>query len=181
MFVRRKKNLSGSFSVQIVQKVGRINKVVKSIGSSSDAAELDILERVYSKYELDAKWDGLKGYLTNTDLKPNQVIDAYGNLWQIEKAFRISKTDLKIRPIYHRIPERINTHICICFVSYAVFKELERLLKESKVSFSPYRAIELTKNMYQIRIFLPDSKVYTTLPLKPSPEQQELISAILKN
>nr|WP_197687231.1 IS1634 family transposase [Aquiflexum balticum] len=134
----------------------------------------------YSKYQLDARWDGLKGYLTNTDMKAREVIDAYGNLWQIEKAFRISKTDIRIRPIYHRIPERIQTHICICFVSYAVFKEMERLLKKRKVSFSANRAIELTKNMYQIRVFLPDSKTYTTVPLKPTQEQQELISAIMK-
>jgi transposase len=135
----------------------------------------------YTKYQLDARWDGLKGYLTNTDMKSREVIAAYGNLWQIEKAFRISKTDIRIRPIYHRIPERIQTHICICFVSYAVFKELERLLKNRKVSFSANRAIELTKNMYQIRVFLPDSKTYTTVPLKPTQEQQELISAIMKN
>jgi transposase len=134
----------------------------------------------YSKYQLDARWDGLKGYLTNTDMKAREVIAAYGNLWQIEKAFRISKTDIRIRPIYHRIPERIQTHICICFVSYAVFKEMERLLKKRKVSFSANRAIELTKNMYQIRVFLPDSKTYTTVPLKPTQEQQELISAIMK-
>ncbi len=135
----------------------------------------------YSKYDLDAKWDGLKGYLTNTEMKPKEVIEAYGNLWQIEKAFRISKTDIRIRPIFHRTPERIQTHICICFASYAVFKELERLLKDAKVGFSANRAIELTKNIYQIRIFLPDSKVYATIPLKPTEEQQELIAAIMKN
>lgn len=134
----------------------------------------------YRKYEMDAKWDGLKGYLTNTDMNPNEVIGAYGDLWQIEKAFRISKTDIRVRPIYHRIPKRIRTHICICFVSYAVFKELERLLKIKKVAFSANRAVELTKNMYQIRVFLPESKTYTTVPLKPTDEQQELISAIMK-
>ncbi|MFN3997953.1 hypothetical protein, partial [Algoriphagus sp.] len=76
---------------------------------------------------------------------------------------------------------RISTHICICFVSYAVFKELERLLKKANASFSAYRAIELTKNMYQIKVLLPDSKTYTTIPLKPTPEQMELIEAIQKN
>ncbi|WP_323823460.1 IS1634 family transposase [Algoriphagus sp. C2-6-M1] len=135
----------------------------------------------YKKYDHDARWDGLKGYLTNTDMKAKDVIAAYGNLWHIEKAFRISKTDIRIRPIYHRIPQRINTHICICFVSYAVFKELERLLKKAKVSFSANRAIELAKSIYQIRVLLPDSKIYTTIPLKPTPEQLELIEAIRKN
>jgi transposase len=51
----------------------------------------------------DKVWDGLKGYSTNTDLNAEQVIETYANLWLIEKAFRISKTDLKVRPIYHRV------------------------------------------------------------------------------
>ncbi|MCH7413539.1 hypothetical protein MM213_17520, partial [Belliella sp. R4-6] len=71
-------------------------------------------------------------------------------------------------------------HICICFVSYAVFKELERLLKIAKAEFSATSAIELTKNMYQIKVFLPESKTYTTIPLKPTEQQQELISIIMK-
>jgi len=53
-------------------------------------------------------------------------------------------------------------------------------LKIKKVAFSANRAVELTKNMYQIRVFLPESKTYTTVPLKPTDEQQELISAIMK-
>jgi hypothetical protein len=65
-------------------------------------------------------------------------------------------------------------------VSYAVFKELERLLKTSKAGFSEIRSIELTKSMYQIKVFLPDSKTYTTIPLKPTEEQQGLISVIMK-
>ena len=134
----------------------------------------------YEKFEADGKWDGLKGYLTNTDMAPGEVIAAYGNLWQIEKAFRISKTDIRIRPVYHRIPARIRAHICICFASYAVFKELERLLKAHGVAFSAYRAVELTKSMYQIRVFLPDTKTYATIPLKPTAEQQELIDAVMK-
>ena len=51
------------------------------------------------KFEDDELWDGLKGYITNTSLSGKEVIENYGNLWQIEKAFRISKTDLQIRPI----------------------------------------------------------------------------------
>lgn len=61
----------------------------------------------YDKLKQDARWDGLKGYLTNAKLNKNQIIENYQHLWQIEKAFRISKTDLKIRPIYHRLQKRI--------------------------------------------------------------------------
>jgi hypothetical protein len=55
----------------------------------------------------DSKWDGLKGYLTNTDMPKDEVIGNYGQLWKIEKAFHISKTDLRIRPIYHRLQRGI--------------------------------------------------------------------------
>lgn len=63
----------------------------------------------------DSRWDGLKGYLTNANLTKDQIIENYQHLWQIEKAFRISKTELKIRPIYHRLQRRIEAHICLSF------------------------------------------------------------------
>ena len=44
-----------------------------------------------TKLEADAKWDGLKGYLTNTDIPVEEVYAAYHNLWHVEKAFRIAK------------------------------------------------------------------------------------------
>jgi transposase len=104
-----------------------------------------------SKYEADAKWDGLKGYVTNTTLSKNDVIENYGHLWKIEKAFRISKHDLKIRPIYHRLQRRIEAHITINFAAYKVYKELERQLKEKNAGLSPEKAIEIAKTIYQIQ------------------------------
>src|SRR5690606_14176536 len=49
----------------------------------------------HAKFEADGKWDGLKGYTTNTTMKPKTLIKTYKQLWHIEKAFRISKTDLR--------------------------------------------------------------------------------------
>lgn len=63
------------------------------------------------KIEEDAKWDGLKGYLTNSNLSKKRILDNYKQLWQIEKAFRISKHDLKIRPIFHYKQRRIEAYI----------------------------------------------------------------------
>ncbi len=79
---------------------------------------------------IDGRWDGIKGYLTYTKLMDNQVMENYKNLWQIEKAFRISKRDLRIRPIYHRIQNRIEAHICITFAAYCILKDMERVLLE---------------------------------------------------
>ncbi|MEO6683163.1 MAG: IS1634 family transposase, partial [Ginsengibacter sp.] len=69
------------------------------------------------KYTDDSKWDGLKGYLTNTSLSKETVMEYYRQLWQIEKTFRITKTDLKVRPIYHYARRRIESHICIAFAA----------------------------------------------------------------
>ena len=126
----------------------------------------------------DEKWDGLKGYITNTTLKTKDIIENYRHLWQIEKAFRISKTDLKIRPIFHYRRKRIESHICIAFTVYTIWKELERLLKKHQVGFSPTRAAELTRNMYEMEYFLPHSKKKRKTILKMDTEQQILYKVI---
>jgi transposase len=59
------------------------------------------------KVDMDAKWDGLKGYLTNSTMTKEEVLENYRHLWQIEKAFRVAKKELKIRPIIHHKRERI--------------------------------------------------------------------------
>lgn len=110
------------------------------------------------KIEQFSRWDGLKGYLTNSKLKPGEVIANYHHLWQIEKAFRISKTDLKVRPVYHYTKRRIEAHIGISFCAYKVYKELERQLKEKGSEMSPARAIEAMSTIYAIRMVLPSSK-----------------------
>ena len=109
------------------------------------------------KVKQDQKWDGLKGYLTNTKLNNDEVIKNYQNLWKIEKAFRISKTDLKIRPIFHYKKERIEAHICLSFVAYTIYKELERLLKANNLDISITEAIELLETIYEINFILPQS------------------------
>jgi len=104
------------------------------------------------KFKEDEKWDGLKGYVTNSSLTPQEVVENYAELWKIEKAFRISKHDLKIRPIYHRIQKRIEAHICISFTAYKVYKELERKLYEKKSGLSPEKVIEIAKHIYKVEV-----------------------------
>ena len=135
----------------------------------------------YEKFKADKAWDGLKGYITNTRLSSKKIIENYNNLWHIEKAFRMSKTDLKIRPIYHRLKHRIQAHICISFTAYCIYKELERILCKEKSTISPKTATELTQNMYQITYTLPDSKHTKSKLLKMDQQQAELHRSIQKN
>lgn len=129
----------------------------------------------YNKYEADSVWDGLKGYVTNTHLPQKKVIGNYSQLWQVEKAFRISKTDLRIRPIYHRLKDRIEAHICICFTAYAIYKELERLLKQNHITLSAEKAIEQIKEIRQLRYILPKSRQVKTKILNPTDGQKKLL------
>jgi transposase len=150
------------------------NKYLKLIGDVQ--VEID-----YEKYDADQVWDGLKGYITNTSLRSKQIIENYKHLWQIEKAFRISKTDLQIRPIYHRLKHRIEGHICIAFTAYAIYKELEKTLKKENSYLSVKRAADLTHNMYQLNVVLPESKHMKSVLLKMNQEQGDLYQIILKH
>lgn len=104
------------------------------------------------KFKSDEKWDGLKGYVTNSKSRPKEIISNYAELWKIEKAFRISKHDLKIRLIYHRLQKRIEAHICISFTAYKVYKELERVLQEKKSNLNPEKVIQIVKHIYRVEV-----------------------------
>ena len=112
----------------------------------------------YDKLESDAKWDGLKGYLTNTDIPASDVYAAYHNLWQVERAFRISKSKIEIRPMFHFTRRRIEAHVCICFVALKVYKELERLLKLADINMSVDKVLALAQTIVTIQLTLPKNK-----------------------
>lgn len=112
----------------------------------------------YQKAEQDNAWDGLKGYLTNSKLNKDEILENYGHLWQIEKAFRVAKNELKIRPVFHYKQQRIEAHICLNFAAYKVYKELERFLKEKKSHLSPERVIEIIQNIFEITLITPHNE-----------------------
>lgn len=104
-----------------------------------------------------------------------QVIDkTNGQLWQIERAFRISKTDMRIRPMYHYRRRRIEAHVLVAFVAYTIYKELERRLGEAGVVMSPKRAAELTQTMYEMTFRLPNDPEDHRKLLQMDTEQQAL-------
>ncbi len=115
------------------------------------------------KAALDAQWDGLKGYMTNSTLSDQEVLNNYRHLWEIEKAFRIAKNELKIRPIYHYKQRRIEAHICLNFAAYKVYKELERQLKLKKASWSPEKVIEIVQSIYEITLLTPNNELVKNL------------------
>jgi transposase len=105
----------------------------KYLNVKAEKVELNL-----DKIEVDEQWDGLHGVITNvSEEKAQSLLARYSGLWQIEAAFRVNKHDLKMRPIHHWTPERIEAHISICFIAYTLAKQaLYRLKVQQKEVWS---------------------------------------------
>jgi transposase len=75
----------------------------------------------------------------------------------IERAYRITKGTLEMRPIFHFTPKRIEAHVCICFVAYKVYKEQERILKLIEINLSVNMVLNIAKTITTVKIKLPRS------------------------
>lgn len=164
---------SGKLTKQNINNRG-YNKYLRVDGDATVSIDRD-------KFDADAAWDGIKGYVTNTTLPASEVIGKYSNLWYIERAFRLNKSDLAVRPIYHRLRNRIEGHICICFTAYAILLELERILKAGKSKLTVYTAQELTRNMYALNCELPRTRAQRKIILGMTNEQQELHDLVVRS
>lgn len=159
-----KKIHSGKLSKSNINNRG-YNKYLKLDGQIKVSIDHD-------KFNQDGKWDGLKGYETNSKLPQEEIIANYNHLWRIEKAFRVAKHDLKIRPVFHRNRKRIEAHICITFTAYMVYKELERVLKEKGSLLSPEKVIEIAETIFAIRIRIPATGELLSKTIVVSEEQK---------
>jgi len=112
---------------QIEKAQTAISKPSKSVKKlkfvSTKTSKLRLNQKLINKTKM--LW-GIKGYYTNlTSVNNQDIIDQYRQLWQVEKSFRIAKSDLKSRPIFHYKTESIKTHILICFMALAIAKYIE--------------------------------------------------------
>lgn len=105
-----------------------------------------------TKIAHDQRFDGLKGYYTDlaNTAPAEDTVARYHELWRIEEAFRMSKHDLRERPVYHSQPHRIKAHLLICFVSLVVLKEAETRLKQLSITLD--HALELLAGVGQGKV-----------------------------
>lgn len=147
---------------QINKRAKFLTKSNQSDTSNKEAPEYQLNKKLIQKSE---KLLGVKGYYTNlcnssslndlSDTNSNNVqkltdldiIAKYRNLWQVEKSFRISKSDLRMRPIYHYKDYTIKSHILICFAALAISKYIE--IKTGK---SIKHNIDLLKSVTDARV-----------------------------
>ena len=128
-----------------------------------------------AKIDADARFDGLKGYVTNTGLSVGEVIHQYTELWHVERSFRMKKSDLRVRPIFHYSRKRIIGHLAICVCSLATMRELEQQLhtlgEPNKPSLN--EALRLITEIRQYQLKAPGYT--TTIWSELTPVQQRLL------
>lgn len=132
-----------------------LNRIYDRVGF--DEIEDDILRylsiaRLSQPMSKSATVDYLKSYF-NEDFKLQ-----YNSLWVIEKAIRVTKGTLQIRPMFHFTPRRIEAYLSICFVAYKLYKELERILKQEGFTISVDKVLALANTIITLRIRLPKSR-----------------------
>ena len=121
----------------------------------------------------DSLWDGLKGLIVNKNstLSNDEILTQYNNLWQVEESFRITKHDLKIRPVYHWKPSRVKAHIAISFASLLIVRHLEYRIKLQYKKLSPKVIRELLLNIQTSIVYDKTKKIKYAIPSKiPNPD-----------
>ena len=102
-----------------------------------------------------ALMDGKLLLVTNVvDLTPSEVVQRYKSLADIERGFRVLKSEIEIAPVCHRLPERVRAHAFVCFLALIVYRVMRQRLKLAKSDLSPQRALaELRKiQRHKVRI-----------------------------
>jgi transposase len=124
------------------------------------------------KIEREKLWDGLHGVMTNhPDLTPEQIIQQYHGLWQVEQCFRISKYDLKIRPVFHWTPQKIKAHIAICFMALTCVRYLHY---RTKTQYVPLSEQNIRQQLLSVQISVLKHQQSKILYGVPSPIKQDI-------
>jgi hypothetical protein len=99
--------------------------------------------------------DGKLLLVTNTpDLAPAEVIRRYKSLADIERGFRVLKSEIEIGPIYHRLPDRIRAHATICFMALVLYRVMRTRLRQSDTQLSPESALAKLRRIQHQRVTL---------------------------
>ncbi|MHB1798936.1 IS1634 family transposase [Metallibacterium scheffleri] len=123
------------------------------------------------------RFDGKLVLLSNvSDFSAAEILARYKSLADIERGFRVLKSDLEIAPVYHRLPERIRAHALICFLALVLYRVMRMRLKASGSTTSPKTALEILRRIQQHHVAIGDH-AYRGVS-KTTPEQLALFDAL---
>ena len=103
--------------------------------------------------------DGKLLLVTNTpDLSPEEVVKRYKSLADIERGFRVLKSEIEIGPVYHRLPTRIKAHAAICFMALILYRVMRMRLRGSDTPLSPERALDKLRRIQHHQVIVNDTQ-----------------------
>jgi len=151
-----------------------LSKIIK-VDLKSDLFTFDIDPSALALAEM---IDGKLLLVTNTDELPaTDVIARYKSLADIERGFRVLKSELEIAPVFHRLPDRIRAHASICFMALILHRVMRWRLRAAKADLSPERALESLRRIQHHRIRLNAAEPITGLS-SITFEQAEVLSVL---
>jgi transposase len=110
----------------------QVSKAQKALNGQIPATKMKFLSVTAKSKQLNLKLidkakalAGIKGYVTNLDISDEKVIEYYHQLFQIEATFRMAKSDLRARPIYHQNRDAIEAHLTIVLAALAISRNIE--------------------------------------------------------
>ena len=121
--------------------------------------------------------DGKLLLVTNTDAPPDQVVAHYKSLADIERGFKVLKSDIEIGPVYHRLPQRIRAHAMVCFIALVIYRVMRMRLKAAKRSESPTTLLDKLRRATLQTARTHDGQSITGLS-EITAEQKGLLAAI---
>ncbi|QQS27862.1 MAG: IS1634 family transposase [Sphingobacteriales bacterium] len=149
---KAKVKLDNGADLQNKKGANRFLKMAES--TNTKAAEID-QERI----DEDAKWDGYYGIqYSKMDMTNEEVLANYHQLWKIEESFRVLKTTLSTRPIFHWTPKRIKGHFMTCFLAFMLERTVELTLKFANINLSPCSIKEELNQMQLSELTIDDKK-----------------------
>jgi transposase len=125
----------------------------------------------------ESRWDGLHGVITNIkDSQAFELLEYYGNLWTVEESFRITKHDLKVRPVFHWTPSRVKAHIAIVFTSYSLVRYMEYRVKLQYKKMSPERIRHILIKVQTSILYDTKKQIRYGLPSKITQDSRKIYS-----
>lgn len=145
-----------------------IERIEKYLGTESKGKLTKILNKPYveftdkekarieinkEKLEEVSRFDGIFGIVTNVkEISHRDLLAQYRGLWQIEESFRICKYNLEIRPVYHKVQKRIESHLMICYMAFCTLRYVMYKTKRGGVEVTIEELISTLKGMRKVRI-----------------------------
>ena len=154
--------------------VAHLARIVR-VDLKSELFTYDINEKALAHARL---MDGKLLLVTNTpDLAPEEVVKRYKSLADIERGFRVLKSEIEIGPIYHRLPGRIRAHAAICFMALILYRVMRARLRSSASPVSPERALSQLRRIQHQRVTLNNSQPISGLS-SITQEHADILSAL---